>query len=584
MAAPFVAGVAALMLDVNPSLTAQQLKEMITGTAVDWGRGGDNRVPGSAGADIDYGAGRLDAYAAIRAAGAALASPPPTPTHEVHHGAIAETGAYFDHALRVDDTAFPIAATLIVPGPAAPDLDLALFNPSGTEVASSRSSSRQEQVAFQPSTPGTYTLRVTSRAGGGGYFLDISGATSTQPVNGAPPTVTGVMREGELVRAQAGAWSGTQPVSFAFQWQRCDSAGALCSPLPGIAGDAYELTPGDVDSTIRVHVTATNPAGSSSATSARTAVVVPLAPRSVDPPTIAGTARDGSTLHVAEGSWVSSRPLTLTHQWLRCPSGSAGCVPIPGATAATFALGRVDIGMRVAVTVTAANAGGQASVTATPVAVGARRPESAGRPAVSGRALTGAVLRADEGRWVGTRPLEYQLRWQRCGYNGRRCETIAGGVGPRYLVKASDAGTRLRVRVRADNGELPGGGASLAYSRMTRIIQPATRSVGAEATRGAVLTGTGGRDVIHGTPGNDVIRGRGGNDRIDGHGGNDVILGGRGRDVLIGGAGRDRLRGGGGDDTLLGGHGADLLSGGRGKDVSPGVLGADRVSGIERIR
>lgn len=584
MAAPFVAGVAALMLDANPSLMPQQLKNMIMGTAVDWGRGGDNTVAGTAGPDIDFGAGRLDAYAAIREAGAALASPPPVPTHEVHHGSIAEAGAYFDHELRVDDTAFPIAATLIAPGSTAPDLDLALFNPSGSEVASSRTvGRRQEQVAFQPPTPGIYTLRVTSRSGAGGYFLDVSGATSTQPVNGASPTVSGVMREGELVRAQPGAWSGALPFSFAFQWQRCDPAGAACSPIPGSAGAEYQLTPADIDATIRVLVTATNSAGSSSAMSARTGTVAPLPPRGVDPPAIIGTARDGSTLHAERGSWLSSRPLTLTYQWLRCRTAGGTCTPVPRATAATFTLGRADIGMTVTVVVTAANAGGQASVTATPVSIRARQPDSTRRPTVGGRALTGAILRAKQGRWVGTRPLDYQLRWQRCGYNGRRCETIAGGVGPRYLVRAADAGTRLRIRVRADNRKLPGGGATYAYSRMTRIVQPASGSSGVRASRGAVLTGTRGRDVIHGTPGNDVIRGRDGNDRIDGHGGNDIILGGRGSDVLIGGTGSDALRGGDGDDTLVGGAAADLLSGGRGKDESPGILGPDRVSGVERI-
>jgi hypothetical protein len=392
------------------------------------------------------------------------------------------------------------------------------------------------------------------------------------------------MREGEIVRAQPGTWSGARPFTFAFQWQRCDPAGAACSPIPGIAGAEYQLTAADIDATIRVLVTATNAAGSSSAMSARTGAVVPLPPRGVDPPAIIGTARDGSTLHAERGSWVSSRPLALTYQWLRCRSAGGTCTPVAGATAATFALGRPDIGMTVTVVVTAANAGGQASVTATPVSIRARQPDSTRRPTVGGRALTGAILRAKQGRWMGTRPLDYQLRWQRCGYNGRRCETIAGGVGPRYLVRAADAGSRLRIRVRADNRRLPGGGASYAYSRMTRIVQPATGFSAVRASRGAVLTGTRGRDVIHGTPGNDVIRGRGGNDRIDGHGGNDVIVGGRGRDVLIGGTGSDALRGGDGDDTLLGGHGADLISGGRGKDESPGVLGPDRVSGVERIR
>jgi serine protease AprX len=568
MAAPFVAGVAALMLDANPTLTPKQLKDMIVGTAIDWGRSGDNTVAGSAGPDIDYGAGRLDAYAAIRAAGAALASPPPLPAHEVHHGTIPGTGAYADHEVTVNDTAFPMAATLIAPGGSPPDLDLALFNPSGTEVAASRLIGvRQEQLTFQPTAPGSYTLRVASRSGAGGYFIDVSGATSTQPLNGLAPTISGLAREGEILRAQTGAWSGGLPFSFVFQWQRCDVSGGACGPIPGIAGPEYQLTSADIDATIRVIVTATNRAGSSSAASAPTGPVAPLPPRSLDPPSIVGTARDGNTLHAERGTWISSRPLAITHQWLRCRSGADGCTPVPGATASTFALGSGDIGRSVTVTVTAANAGGQQSVTATPVAVGARRPESTTRPIVSGRAQAGAVLHAEEGRWAGTRPLVYKLRWQRCGYNGRGCETIRGAIGPRYLLRSTDAGRRIRVRVRADNGRLPGGGAGLAYSRVTRIVKPAVAWLGVGAARGAVLTGTRGRDVIRGTRGADIIRGLGGNDRILGLGGDDLILGGDGRDVLSGGSGRDIIRGEDGRDTLIGGAGADSLLGGAGADL-----------------
>jgi serine protease AprX len=365
MAAPFVAGVAALMLDANPALSAQQLKDTIVNTAVDWGRSGDNTVAGS-GADIDYGAGRLDAYAALRAAGAGLSSPPPTPGHEIHQGAVSGSGAFVDHQISVNGTGYPIAATLIAPG-VAPDLDLVLYDPSGTEVAASRTIGlRQEQLGVQPATVGKYTLRVSSRSGAGAYFVDVSGAISSQASNDGLPTIAGVAREGDVLRGSVGVWSGSLPFSFGFQWLRCDAAGAQCNPIPGSVGHEYQLAAADIDATLRVRVTATNDAGSTSVVSAATGTVVPLPPRNIDPPLIVGTARDGSTLHVERGGWLSSRPLNLAHQWRRCRGGS-GCAEIPGATSAALTLGPGDIGATITATVTAANSGGQESVTTTPV-------------------------------------------------------------------------------------------------------------------------------------------------------------------------------------------------------------------------
>ncbi|GEM_PF-1335362 len=60
MASPMIAGVAALMLSVNPDLTAEQIKTILYETAVDLG------TPGK---DIYFGHGRVDARAAVAAAG-----------------------------------------------------------------------------------------------------------------------------------------------------------------------------------------------------------------------------------------------------------------------------------------------------------------------------------------------------------------------------------------------------------------------------------------------------------------------------------------------------------------------------------
>ena len=66
-AAPHVAGIAALLLDAAPSLNSQQARSILMGTAVDLG---------SVGFDLTYGAGRIDALAAVGNVSPSLKFPP----------------------------------------------------------------------------------------------------------------------------------------------------------------------------------------------------------------------------------------------------------------------------------------------------------------------------------------------------------------------------------------------------------------------------------------------------------------------------------------------------------------------------
>ena len=197
MATPFVAGLALLMKDANAALTPQQVRSAITSTAIDWGR---------AGVDGEYGAGRLDAYAALKAAGASLTTGPATPSHQHYEGTLSASGAVADYKLSVTDTTFPIAATLIHPGVRgaaaySPDFDLYLYNPAGTLVASAETVGRQETVGIRAASTGTYTLRVRSYSGSGAYYVDASGGFGTAaapPPAPAPTTVNATPRSVSL--------------------------------------------------------------------------------------------------------------------------------------------------------------------------------------------------------------------------------------------------------------------------------------------------------------------------------------------------------------------------------------------------
>jgi hypothetical protein len=87
----------------------------------------------------------------------------------------------------------------------------------------------------------------------------------------------GTAQAGQTLTASPGGWSGTQPITYAYQWRRCDGSGANCTDVASATSSSYLLASNDVGSTIRVLVTASNSAGSGNATSAQSAIVAAAA-------------------------------------------------------------------------------------------------------------------------------------------------------------------------------------------------------------------------------------------------------------------------------------------------------------------
>ena len=76
--------------------------------------------------------------------------------------------------------------------------------------------------------------------------------------NLSPPTITGSPRRGSTLNADEGSWShDLEHISYAYQWERCDAAGANCVDIVGATSSQYVLQNADIGSTIRVEVTAT---------------------------------------------------------------------------------------------------------------------------------------------------------------------------------------------------------------------------------------------------------------------------------------------------------------------------------------
>jgi len=100
------------------------------------------------------------------------------------------------------------------------------------------------------------------------------------PVSSALPTISGVAQPAATLTATNGLWTNN-PTSYAYQWLRCDPAGANCQPIAGATTTSYVVVDADVGSTLSVTVVAANGlARSAAAQSAPTAVVaLPPPPR-----------------------------------------------------------------------------------------------------------------------------------------------------------------------------------------------------------------------------------------------------------------------------------------------------------------
>jgi len=75
--------------------------------------------------------------------------------------------------------------------------------------------------------------------------------------NLTPPTITGAPQAGQTLTADPGQWAGA-PSSFAYQWSRCDGAGANCTAIPGAVSQTYVLGTAESGARVTVVVTAAN--------------------------------------------------------------------------------------------------------------------------------------------------------------------------------------------------------------------------------------------------------------------------------------------------------------------------------------
>lgn len=282
---------------------------------------------------------------------------------------------------------------------------------------------------------------------------------SLPPVNTAAPAISGQAFQQATLTANNGTWTPAAPnaPTFSYQWQRCNNAGAACAPIGGETASTYTQVAADLGKTIRVAVTGTNLDGSSTATSAQTAVVtLPPPPVIATAPVLGPNRTVGVATTTTNGTYTNGAA-TFAYQWQRCDAAGtpASCADIPGATGSTYVVQAADKGLTIRVGVTASNIGGSAPINYSntgfipPSPVNTTVPGIKNGPAdaVGASVATGDNLSATTGTWdFTTSPFTYQ--WQRCDAGGNDCVDIAGASSATYqLQHPADSGSTVRVVV-----------------------------------------------------------------------------------------------------------------------------------------
>jgi hypothetical protein len=183
------------------------------------------------------------------------------------------------------------------------------------------------------------------------------------------------------------------------------------------------------------------------------------APANTAEPRISGSASVGATLTASTGSW-REEPTSFAFQWVRCPENGgrpdgSDCASIGGATTSRYVVSSADVGHRLRVRVTAANADGQQTVASNATRrirqPEAGRPVNVAAPTLSGDAAEGATLHVTPGTWNGRQPITFTFRWLRCDTAGNNCARQSSFNDDAYVLREGDVGKTIRARVVARN-------------------------------------------------------------------------------------------------------------------------------------
>jgi len=256
------------------------------------------------------------------------------------------------------------------------------------------------------------------------------------PANTVLPVITGVLEFGQSLTSDVGTWTGTDPITYAYQWQRG------VANIAGATASTYTLVQSDVGNTVRVRITASNVSGSVSVNSASTSAIV-LAPAITSQASVIVTDNDATLTYAYTPPVVSGFPVPTVTRILRLD----GVDVTANMSGNDYVITKTASGTRqLVMTYTATNGTlPNATSVVTRSVLAATLPVNTVLPSITGIAQEGQLLTVSTGTWTGTTPISYAYQWQRESVN------IPGATASAYTLVQGDVGNTVRVRVTASN-------------------------------------------------------------------------------------------------------------------------------------
>ncbi len=324
----------------------------------------------------------------------------------------------------------------------------------------------------------------------GSAFSEPTSFISSEPISIAPPKIEGLSAVGEKITATTGTFAAYPEPIYSYQWQKCTSVDITsCSIIQNANAKELTLSASELNSYIRVMVTASNSLGVKGTPSALTNLITnPSAPSVLANPAISGVPVDRAILATSSGTWSGVPTPTTTAQWQVCTDAAgASCSDIAGATTATLKVTFADLGKFFRVKITATNRIGALSVNSNVVGPVTQATKLERVPTTFGFLQVGQEWSATQGTWSGTINPVFAFQWQRCAdEKGASCTDIEGATKKSYTIQSADKGFYIRVKNWITDQATPAYSEILPVKIAAKPELPTTASPTASAPKPAV--------------------------------------------------------------------------------------------------